>query len=315
MRTALYSLIALVAAAPAYAADLGTYRPGTPYHATQVPGADVCESTCAGDAQCRGWNYVKPAPQAPGVCELQSSVGAPVSSAISISGVNVAASPLRSNIVAGSTNTIRVGTSPASRPASRTVTAPSGRTIVRQPVPQPHAMPQPTAHRRPAMPAQPVMRAQPQTPRLAPMLDSGAAPRQPIAQPRQPAPHVLAPNTARPQMTAPAMAPRGPARSRAPRQTVRPPAAQGRPPIGQPIPPQPMTGVELPQGPLPRASASQPVTFEHAQASLYGNLHDDVRAPASNSPVPADPSAPIATSASRPVAPVQQEALAGAMRR
>lgn len=122
---------------PAFSADLGTYRPGTPYSSSVAAGADVCQSQCAGDAQCRGWNYVKPNPNVSGVCEFLSSVSAPVSSAISISGQGYSAIPSSSRLTSGGTNTVRVGTSVA--PASNTVTVgqtPSGRRIVRQAPPR-----------------------------------------------------------------------------------------------------------------------------------------------------------------------------------
>jgi len=63
----LFSILALTTllSAPAFAADLGTYRPGSPYHSVVAPGADVCESHCSGDAQCKGWNYVKVRLRAP----------------------------------------------------------------------------------------------------------------------------------------------------------------------------------------------------------------------------------------------------------
>jgi len=73
-------------ASPAFAADLGVYRPGTPYNSTVASSAEICDHQCSGDAQCRGWNYVKPNPRAPGVCEFLSSVSTPIASQISISG-------------------------------------------------------------------------------------------------------------------------------------------------------------------------------------------------------------------------------------
>jgi len=132
MRVLTLSLFATILSAPAFAADLGTYRPGTPYHSIISPVADICDSQCAGDAQCRGWNYVKTNPQAPGICEFLSLVSAPISSSISISGVNAAATPYSSRVTTGSTNTIRVGTQVT--PKSNIVTSrrsPSGRRIVR----------------------------------------------------------------------------------------------------------------------------------------------------------------------------------------
>jgi len=58
------------AVAPVMAQDLGTYRPGQAYQSVTSPGADVCNSHCAGDAQCRAWNYVKVNPKAAGVCAV-----------------------------------------------------------------------------------------------------------------------------------------------------------------------------------------------------------------------------------------------------
>ena len=143
MRFLTVSLFATLLSAPAFAADLGTYRPGTPYNSAAAAGADVCDSQCAGDAQCRGWNYVKPNPQASGICEFLSSVSAPISSQISISGENVSASSFSSRVTTGATNTVRVGTQSARRtntvkvgqtpPARRVVTqAPTKRIMPQQ---------------------------------------------------------------------------------------------------------------------------------------------------------------------------------------
>ena len=137
MRLLTFSLFATLLSAPAFAADLGTYRPGTPYSSAVAAGADVCDNQCAGDAQCRGWNYVKPNPRAAGICEFLSSVSAPIASQISISGESASANALSSRVTQGQTNTIRVGTQPASRPNTvRVGQSPSGRRIVRQAVPQ-----------------------------------------------------------------------------------------------------------------------------------------------------------------------------------
>jgi len=144
----LFYILALssLLSAPVFAADLGTYRPGAPYHSVIAPGADICENQCAGDAQCRGWNYVKVNPRAPGVCEFNSKPANPIESAISISGQGAAL--LAPNISVGSTNTVRVGT--RSKPTqSPTVThSSSTRRIVRQPVPQ-QIRPDQTVARRP----------------------------------------------------------------------------------------------------------------------------------------------------------------------
>lgn len=148
----LFSIFALttVLSAPAFAADLGTYRPGSPYHSVVAPGADVCESHCAGDAQCKGWNYVKVNPRAPGVCEFNAKSVSPIESAISISGAgSFSAAP---NLLQGNTNTIRVGTSVAPKPRLNTVAvgrSPSGRRVVREAVPQ-RVIPSQTVARPPA---------------------------------------------------------------------------------------------------------------------------------------------------------------------
>ena len=317
MRTlTLTAVTAFSMTVPAWAADLGTYRPGQVYHATSVPGAGICESACAGDAQCAGWNYVKPAPQAAGVCELQSTVGAPVSSAISISGLgNASSTALAPNVVRGQTNTVRVGTAPAVAPKTTVSAQPSGRQVHRQPVVRP-VTPQAAAHGRPPHRSvqhsggYPVPQGAPVQRGFQPMLDS-RAPAVANRSPRSNPAHVQG---------RPAVAPRGPARQRDPRlasSRAQVPATRvmptGRPPIGQPIPPGPR--VENARPAMPSRAASQPMTFEQAQASLYGSLHDDVRAPRANTPMPADPNAPIATSQSRPVAPVAVEPLEGAFPR
>ncbi len=137
MRLLTFSVFAALLSAPAFAADLGTYRPGTPYSSTVAGGADVCDNQCAGDAQCRGWNYVKPNPRAAGICEFLSSVSTPISSQISISGESQFGGASYSGLTAGATNTVRVGTQPqSSTNTTRVGQAPSGRQIVRRPVPQ-----------------------------------------------------------------------------------------------------------------------------------------------------------------------------------
>ena len=134
MRFITLSVFATLLSAPAFAADLGTYRPGTPYSSTVAGGADVCDNQCAGDAQCRGWNYVKPNPRAAGVCEFLSSVSAPISSQISISGESLSAAPFSSKVTLGGTNTVRVGTQVTPPPNTVRVgqTATPSRKVVRK---------------------------------------------------------------------------------------------------------------------------------------------------------------------------------------
>jgi len=320
MRIVFLTLLTSVAAAPAFAADLGTYRPGTPYHSVIVPTANVCESQCAGDARCRGWNYVKAAPQAPGVCEFQSQVSQPISSAISISGVNASSGYVSSRIVAGNTNTVRVGTSVAPQQAASTMTtSQTGRRIVRSPIPSQPQRNQVQPRFQPALDGYTPPRAQ-QSPITQPALSRGPARNAPQARLQRPVATQAAPRQAAPSINQP-------------RYTQ--PQIQGRPAIGQAIAPpqsqlQPQTQYQAqyqnqvarpalqPQiqpsaQPMPRASVNNPVSWQNQpQQNLYGSLYDDVRVPASNSPMPQDPNAPIPTVTARPTMPVGQVPLAGA---
>jgi len=274
----LFSILALttVLSAPAFAADLGTYRPGSPYHSVVAPGADICESHCAGDAQCKGWNYVKVNPRAPGVCEFNAKSVSPIESAISISGAGgISAAP---NLLQGNTNTVRVGTSVTQKPRSNTVTVgrtPSGRRVVRNAVPQ-RITPSKTVARMPAQSGsltaqQNKYRAatghaapQARQPQGYPQSRQAAPrPQQQVARPQirqqQIAPRPIGPQGQRlmrdPRIQAPQQrgprfqhnldgTPRGhmmarpqqPQGRQAPQQQKR--APQGRPPIGVPIGPQ-----------------------------------------------------------------------------
>ena len=233
MRFLTLSALATLLAAPAFAADLGTYRPGTPYHSSVAAGADVCDNQCAGDAQCRGWNYVKPNPLAPGVCEYLSTVSSPIASQISISGENVSGASFSSRVTSGGTNTIRVGTQvPQSNNPVRVGAAPAPRRVIRQAVPQQaksqraSTLPvenmsltaqqnryrhgqvaQPQRPVRAAIPQAPIRPAMPpQGPMFRPMLDAPAPAASPQAarQPRQRGRRITGPRNAAP---APAAAP------------------------------------------------------------------------------------------------------------
>ena len=298
----LFSILTLTTllSAPAFAADLGTYRPGSPYHSVVAPGADVCESHCAGDAQCKGWNYVKVNPRAPGVCEFNAKSVNPIESAISISGQGgISVAP---NLVQGNTNTIRVGTSVTQKPRSQTMTvgqSPSGRRIVREAVPQ-RVQPSQTVARPPvqggsltaqqnqyraatghAAPqgypqqaARPQIRQQQMGPKGQRLMRD---PRIQSPQQRQQGPHFQhnldgAPRgrmMARPN-------PQQPQGRQAPQQQTR--APQGRPPIGVPIGPQgsqaqkqtqrqtmaPRRTAPVPQQrAIPKASVNDPVTHSN----------------------------------------------------
>lgn len=343
MRFTLLTCTAALVAAPAFAADLGTYRPGTPYHSVIVPTANVCESQCDGDAQCRGWNYVKAAPQASGVCEFQSSVSQPISSAISISGISNTAMPMSSRVVEGNTNTIRVGTAvmpqTAAPQAAQTRQTQSGRQIIRKPVPTQYS----GAYAAPQLGLRPSLEgyAGPQPQMTYPAISRGPARQSPHM--RQARPNPVQTAQQRPTYSQPQYA-----------QSQSPQSYQGRPPIGQPIAPIPRIQNQVfgqvnapqmiqapvqtqaystpqaytqPQGytqpttyaapqpyqpqPMPRSSASNPVSWEslraqpaQVQPSLYGRLNDDVRQ-----------SAPMPTVPSYPTQAVTQIPLAGAQPR
>lgn len=290
----LFSILTLTTllSAPAFAADLGTYRPGSPYHSVVAPGADVCESHCTGDAQCKGWNYVKVNPRAPGVCEFNAKAVSPIESAISISGAGgVSAAP---NLIQGNTNTIRVGTRAAAKPRSNTVTVgqtPSGRRVVRQAVPQ-RVAPSKTVARMPAQSGsltaqQNQYRAA--TGHVAPQSQGYPQSRQPLQQqasrPQIGQQHVAPqgqrllrdPRIQAPQQQAPRFQhnldgmPRANVMARHPQargQQVpqqQSPATQGRPPIGVPIGPQSARRTApLPQqSAIPKGSVNDPVTHQN----------------------------------------------------
>jgi len=347
-------------AAPVFAQDLGTYRPGQAYQSVTSPSADVCNSHCAGDAQCNAWNYVKVNPQASGVCEFLSSASTPVQSAISISGENTNQSRFSSRTTQGSTNTVRVGTRPAPAPAKPSVTTAPTRRVVREAVPQ-RVTPQATAYRNTQSQAprvsqqqqlqrQAALQRQRQArPQFQPLLDAPAArhnvsnraaarpvaPQQNLPQNSQSLREQLRQNQARQGQTYQRQNPQ-------PQQSAKLSRGQsdGRPPIGKPIGPvsdsiakqnarlQRNSSVNL-----PRSSASAPVTHQNAREafarrqadlaaiasgnsvdpitkSLYGSLNDDVKVRAPQKSLPSDPTAPIPTSAARPVTPVQTQPLA-----
>lgn len=326
MRLSLFIASSLLAA-PAFAADLGTYRPGTPYHSVIVPTANVCESQCAGDARCQSWNYVKASPNAPGVCEFQSDAGPAISSAISISGVSATARPTSDRLIAGGTNTIRVGTSVAQTPAPN-ITQQGQRRVVRHALPQGQRFQPALGGFGPEVGVAPNQAPQIR-PQTQPATSRGPA-RQPYAQ-RQVAP-----------MNAPMVSMHG--------QVSQPHiASSGRPPIGQPIaapqarmvpartPPRPSTQMNMSQSNMPRSSAQAPVTWQNAQQfipvtqntaplspqapviaapqssasaqpqqNLYGRLNDDVTGSAAGG------AGQFPTVQSRPTIPVTQSSLAGA---
>lgn len=141
---ALFSLILSVVTVfgtPAFAADQNTYRAGKAYLKTVANHYSQCERQCAGDAECRSWNFVRPnAGAASGICEFNSRISTPVQSSSSMSGtMNTRIDPALSRAVQGGTNTIKIGTPPMAIPktsAPKMATRQRTRTVVRQPVPR-----------------------------------------------------------------------------------------------------------------------------------------------------------------------------------
>ena len=290
MRAVLFS-IGLISATSA-SAQMNTYRPGAPYAANPASSAQQCISTCAGDAACRGWNFVTLNKNA-SICEFNSQDVTPVSSPNAVSGSAPGLTPASSDrlIRTQGSATVRIG-QPApvkAAPVKTTRPAPpkAAPVISRQPVPQRRA-PQPAAHTRrvapaPARPQAPIQKMVP-TPRqmFRHSLDGSnvIAPPQMMRRPAAPTPQ--APPQPAPQVTPPA---------------PRPVAAAPQPRAPQPAP--------APRAPLPVANTAA------AQDSLFGSLYDDVSIPAPANPrALADPDAPVATSIAVPVTPVTTQPLA-----
>lgn len=77
-------------AAPVLAAEQNTDRGGSDYRSFWLaqPDYQICEQTCAGEAQCKAWTYVKPNVQGPQAkCWLKKSVPAARTSDCCVSGV------------------------------------------------------------------------------------------------------------------------------------------------------------------------------------------------------------------------------------
>lgn len=93
-----------------FAAETGTYRPGQSYNSITANSANQCAAQCAGDAQCKGWNFIRPRQMSrSGVCEFNAQKASPVPSAASISGDNNSVRSSSPRLVSAGTNTVRVG--------------------------------------------------------------------------------------------------------------------------------------------------------------------------------------------------------------
>ena len=311
-----------LAATPAFAADPNTYRPGQAYLKTSATSFEACEQQCRGDAQCRGWNFVRPnAGARTGVCEFNQRSAMPIGSAISISGeINTSVDPLMSRAVPTGARTIRVGT--PERQIQQPVRTQRGATQVnRMPVPGRAPTARPSAHTKPQLPNQDQRQSRTYggAPQLAPQQSAKTPPqmtpeqqhyRQQFLMEQQRLQQYRAQQQAgmrrQQQMVDPQLMPLPQA---APQQTPaqmmqRPQAQQAAPQMPAQMAPAPGAPLRMSQGPM-------------VQRSLYGSLHDDltqhtpVQRPQTAPDNLANPDAPVSTSRAAPTKPVQQGPLIG----
>ena len=315
---------------PAYGADQNTYRAGAPYLKTVAESHMQCAAQCRGDAQCRGWNFIRTTPGAlTGICEFNSRAATPISSPVSISGAVMSdVDPLLSRAVQGGSHTVRVGTPDYTAPQAQVRHVSPRRIVKRQPVPQANRQNRPANYRTPQMPAAGRLKTDPRAPRIygaepsAPRPQTGMQPqanmqngtmsreqmyyRQQYLQAQQRQQQINAERMAALQAPAPT----------APANYRQPPMA----PMPVMAPPAQIPGVpRQTQAPTPmprQAQAPMPPTIPQTQAtkrSLYGSLYDDltpVPRPQTQPDNPANPDAPISTSRAVPTKPVASSPMA-----
>ncbi|NNC37804.1 MAG: hypothetical protein HKO02_10140 [Hyphomonadaceae bacterium] len=286
----------------AVAADQNTYRPGQAYLKTAANSHEVCAQQCQGDAQCRGWNFVRPNPRtATGICEFNARVATPVRSAISVSGeVMTSVDSLMSRAIPAGTRTRRVGTPTveARKPATPSKRATE---VKRMPVPAPQKSLRPTAHTRPMVATPNAQQSRvyggSQVPAAGNQQQRSQA-AQPGLTPQQQhyRQQFLARQKQQEQMQA---------RQQAALRQQQMQRLQTTPPAM----------------PVPEALRPQPIPQPQMQPqSLYGSLHDDltksmtpIERPQTAPDNLANPDAPVATSRAAPAKPVETKPLAGPM--
>lgn len=274
-----------------FAADRNTYRPGQAYLKTTANSHTVCEQQCRGDAQCRGWNFVRANPRTTtGICEFNKRSANPISSPVSVSGeVLTSIDPLMSRAVPTGARTVRVGTPAITKPNPAKVMT---RRVNRMPVPQQQRALQNAATQRSVAP-----QMTPQQQQLYRQKFLAEQRRQAQIHAQQQAAYVRSTQAyqqrAPVQQTAPAM------RGNAGRNNEIANRTQ--------VPAQP--GIR--PAPLPR-QMPQPVR----QPSLYGSLHDDLTQDFTPVPRPATApdnlqnlDAPVSTARPVPTAPVAKQTL------
>ncbi|MEE9273085.1 MAG: PAN domain-containing protein [Robiginitomaculum sp.] len=314
----------------AQAADQSTYRPGKPYLKIAATSPWQCKQQCQGDAQCRGWNFVRVNVQArSGICEFNSEIATPVSSPISISGQSTTdIDRLMSRAVAAGAHTVRVGTPVVTHPKpssvpQRSVQQSSRRIVRRQPISAPRAqlkrapmrrnmqafapvfanykLPQPVSPQtRVIDPRKPRIYGNPQQQPLPPGQKSVTQAELQRQQQRQMMLRAQQAAALRTPMDRPLNMQRQMRLHPQPKQASR----QQRAPLAHMLPQRQMPA------PIPR-----PDIATAKQQSLYGNLHDDLTKMTS---VPRlqtapdnlkNPDVPVSTSRAVPSKPVTQEPL------
>lgn len=287
----------------AFAAETGTYRPGEAYHSVTASSPSQCAAQCSGDAQCKGWNFIRPRQMSrTGVCEFNARSVTPVPSPVSVSGNNATAR-MSSRIIPAGTNTVRVGT----RPALTAVKAVPQKVVSRSVPVMRHSLD-----------TQPSRRAAPGAARPGPQfhysLDGGSKSEHTQTQ-------TLPAKMAAPQTLVRARFQHSldggsysAAKSAAPQPAVPRLTAQQAPSSLAPTQERQLLASAPRQTPRPAQSERVQMTPHSAppQQSLYGSLHDDVTVPLTLTPenMPADPDAPIPTVRSVRTYPTESGTLA-----
>ena len=315
----------LMISSSAFAADQNTYRPGHAYLKAAANSFEACEQQCSGDAQCRGWNFVRPNPRSQtGICEFNERAATPVRSAISVSGeISTSVDPLMSRAIPAGARTRRVGTPEAPAKAQQRPT-----NVKRMPVPTTRRTGQPTTHTRPV----------PQNQNVRQSRTYGGGSPAPTAQSRAVAPAPTGQMTPQQQhyrqqfLLEQQRARQFRAQQQAAlrrQQQLANPHMGPRPQMGPQMPAQQQMAPQQsgPQMPAPQmapqmaprpAGAPQLSTGPMVQKSLYGSLHDDltknmtpVARPSTAPDNLNNPDAPVSTSRAAPTKPVQTAPLSG----
>lgn len=305
----------------ASAADYGTYRAGNSYMSMPAQSADQCISYCNGDAQCKGWNFVKINPRQT-ICEFNAKAVSPIASAISISGNSSVQGTAYSHqitrpVIQTNGSVTRVGQANiAQAPFNQTSLNQNtqARKIRREAPPKIdprhqianyrsrlHGVKTPTGQTHVRTP-QPSQRIQKTQRRFIPQLDALPGRATNIQVPDQrPGPQSFQRPPANNAPLTPTHVPNSAPSTQAPTKT-EPPIVQAE--DLNAIPRLSEMPENQPRLSLNAALAGGPVAGNlPSTSSLYGSLYDDVRQPKTLSAkdIPMDPDAPISTVTSVPI--------------